>query len=143
MTITRQAVAGRIADYLHHRITQAQLVDWAENALMDGEFDDQDAATISAVVARLGVADVRAFGLTWRIARSFSAVSASPRASTSSPPDGRQVAPAARREKQGGERHGGARSASSPPPGRCSSTPGGACTRKPRSRAASAPSSPT
>ncbi len=65
MTITRQAVAGRIADYLHHRITQAQLVDWAENALMDGEFDDQDAATISAVVARLGVADVRAFGLTW------------------------------------------------------------------------------
>ena len=65
MTITKQAVAGRIADYLHHRITQAQLVDWAENALMEGEFDDQDAATISAVVARLGVADVRAFGLTW------------------------------------------------------------------------------
>jgi len=65
MTITRQAVAGKIADYLHHRITQAQLVDWAENALMEGEFDDRDAATISAVVARLGVADVRAFGLTW------------------------------------------------------------------------------
>ena len=65
MTITRQAVAGKIADYLHHRITQAQLVDWAENALMEGDFDDRDAATISAVVARLGVADVRAFGLTW------------------------------------------------------------------------------
>jgi hypothetical protein len=65
MTITRQAVAGRIADYLHHRITQAELVDWAETALMDGEFDDKDAATLSAVVARLGVADVRAFGLTW------------------------------------------------------------------------------
>ncbi len=65
MTITKQAVAGRIADYLHHRITQAELVDWAETALMDGEFDDRDAATLSAVVARLGVADVRAFGLTW------------------------------------------------------------------------------
>jgi len=65
MTITRQPVAGKIADYLHHRITQAQLVDWAENALMEGDFDDRDAATISAVVARLGVADVRAFGLTW------------------------------------------------------------------------------
>lgn len=65
MTITRQAVADRIADYLHHRITQAQLVDWAETALMDVEFDDKDAATLSAVVARLGVADVRAFGLTW------------------------------------------------------------------------------
>jgi len=32
---------------------------------MDGEFDETDTAIISAVVARLGVADVRAFGLTW------------------------------------------------------------------------------
>ena len=65
MTITKQAVADRIADYLHHRITQAQLVDWAENAMMDAEFDERDTAVVSAVVARLGVADVRAFGLTW------------------------------------------------------------------------------
>ena len=40
-------------------------MDWAENALMEGEFDEQDAAAISAVVSCLGVADVRAFGLTW------------------------------------------------------------------------------
>ena len=65
MTITKQAVAGKIADYLHHRITQAQLVDWAENAMMDAELDERDTAVVSAVVARLGVADVRAFGLTW------------------------------------------------------------------------------
>ncbi len=65
MRITKQIVAGKIADYLHHRITQAQLVDWAENAMMDGEFDEPDAAATSTVVARLGVADVRAFGLTW------------------------------------------------------------------------------
>ena len=65
MTITKQAVADRIADYLHHRITQAQLVDWAENAMMDAEFDERDTAVVAAVVARLGVADVRAFGLTW------------------------------------------------------------------------------
>ena len=32
---------------------------------MEGEFAEEDAATISSVVARLGVADVRAFGLTW------------------------------------------------------------------------------
>ena len=61
----KQAVADRIGDYLHHRITQAQLVDWAENAMMDAEFDERDTAVVSAVVARLGVADVRAFGLTW------------------------------------------------------------------------------
>ena len=65
MTITKQAVAAKIADYLHHRISQAQLVDWAENAMMDAEFDERDTTVVSAVVARLGVADVRAFGLTW------------------------------------------------------------------------------
>ena len=65
MVITRQTVADQIAAYLRHGITLAQLVDWAENALMEGEFDENDAAAISAVVARLGVADVRAFGLTW------------------------------------------------------------------------------
>lgn len=65
MTVTKQHVAERIADYLHHRLTLPQLVDWAENAMMDGEFEEKDAAIVSAVVARLGVADVRAFGLTW------------------------------------------------------------------------------
>jgi hypothetical protein len=65
MIVTRHTVADQIAAYLHHGITLAQLVDWAENALMDGEFEEQDAATLAAVVARLGVADVRAFGLTW------------------------------------------------------------------------------
>ena len=65
MVITKQIVAGKIAAYLHHRLTQAELVDWAENALMDGEFAEEDAATIAGVVSRVGVADVRAFGLTW------------------------------------------------------------------------------
>ncbi len=65
MTVTKQHVAEKIADYLHHRLTLPQLVDWAENAMMDGEFEEKDAAAISAVVGRLGVADVRAFGLTW------------------------------------------------------------------------------
>ena len=65
MTITKQTVAGQIAAYLHHEITLAQLVDWSERALLDGEFAERDAKTISSVVARLGVADVRAFGLAW------------------------------------------------------------------------------
>ncbi len=65
MSVTKQIVADKIAAYLHHRITLAQLVDWAENALMEGEFAEQDAAVLAAVVSRLGVADVRAFDLTW------------------------------------------------------------------------------
>ena len=65
MVITKQTVADKIAAYLRHDITVEQLVDWAENALMDGEFAEQDAATLAAAIGRLGVADVRAFGLTW------------------------------------------------------------------------------
>lgn len=33
--------------------------------MMEGEFDLKDAVVLRDVVARLGVADVRAFGLTW------------------------------------------------------------------------------
>ncbi len=65
MTITKQTVADKTAAYLHHEITLAQLVDWSERALMDGEFAERDASTLSQVVSRLGVADVRAFGLAW------------------------------------------------------------------------------
>lgn len=65
MTITKQTVADQIAAYLHHEMTLAQLVDWAESAMMDGELDEYDAKILSSVIARLGVADVRAFGLAW------------------------------------------------------------------------------
>jgi hypothetical protein len=65
MAITKQTVADKIAAYLHHEITLAQLVDWAELALMEGELAEADASTLSAVIARLGVADVRTFGLAW------------------------------------------------------------------------------
>ena len=65
MTITKQTVAGRIAAYLHHEITLAQLVDWADQALLDGELAESEAATLAPVIARLGVADVRTFGLVW------------------------------------------------------------------------------
>jgi hypothetical protein len=65
MTITKQTVAGQIAAYLHHELSLAQLVAWAEQSLLDGEFAEGEAGTISVVVARLGVADVRTFGLAW------------------------------------------------------------------------------
>jgi hypothetical protein len=65
MLISKQAVADKIGAYLQHTISLEQLVDWAENALLDGEFEERDIQSLRAVVARLGVADVRAFGLTW------------------------------------------------------------------------------
>ncbi|MBI4568612.1 MAG: hypothetical protein HY719_09460 [Planctomycetes bacterium] len=65
MLITKQVVAEKIAAYLHHEITLAQLVDWAEQALMRDEFAEPDVEALRHVISRLGVADVRAFGLTW------------------------------------------------------------------------------
>jgi hypothetical protein len=64
MAITKQMVARKIASYLHHETNLAELVDWAERAFMDADFDPADTEVLADVVARLGAADVRAFGLT-------------------------------------------------------------------------------
>jgi hypothetical protein len=65
MLVTKQSAAQKLTAYLHHELSLAQLVDWAEIALLDGEFAEQDVEALRFVVSRLGVADVRAFGLTW------------------------------------------------------------------------------
>ena len=63
--ITRETVASQLRDYLQRRTTRGALVDWAERAMMDAEFDDRDLDTIRDITSRLGLADVREFGLTW------------------------------------------------------------------------------
>jgi hypothetical protein len=65
MLITKQTVADKLAAYLRGRVAIGDMVDWAENALLDGEFTEADAPVLSPIVARLGVADGRAFGLVW------------------------------------------------------------------------------
>lgn len=42
MSITTHTVAEKLAAYLRHEMTLGQLVDWAENALMEGEFAEAD-----------------------------------------------------------------------------------------------------
>ena len=58
-------VAERLRDYLHNKLTLEQLVDWAESGMMEGDFDDANEDAVRDVVARLGLADVRAFDLSW------------------------------------------------------------------------------
>lgn len=65
MVITCHEVASKLRDYLHHRITQEELVDWAEEVMMESEFDQSDFEALRNIVSRLGLADVKAFGLTW------------------------------------------------------------------------------
>ena len=65
MKIENRDVVGKLTDYLNHRVSLPELVDWAEQAMMAGDFIGKDWKTVRDIVARIGVADVRAFGLTW------------------------------------------------------------------------------
>ena len=40
-------------------------MDWAEDAMMEADFEDQNIDTLKDIVGRLGLADVRAFGMNW------------------------------------------------------------------------------
>ena len=65
MKITRKDVAGKISDYLHHKITLAELVNWAENMMMDADFESHDFEALRDVISRIGLADTKEFGMTW------------------------------------------------------------------------------
>ncbi len=68
MLITPQIVAEQMSSYLRQQLPLTRLVDWAEEQVMDGEFET---TAVRDIVARLGVADVRAFGLTWEDCQSM------------------------------------------------------------------------
>jgi len=63
--ITRQILVTKLKDYLYHRITLDELVDWSEKVMMEEEFDPADFELLRDIVARVGLADVREFGLSW------------------------------------------------------------------------------
>ena len=65
MLVTRKLVVEKLKDYLTHRISLQDLTHWAETAMMDAEFDENEIELLSDVVSKLGLADVRDFGLTW------------------------------------------------------------------------------
>lgn len=65
MVITRSIIAEQLSAYLSQTLMLSELVDWAEFAMMDAEFDEHDFEVIRDIISRLGVADVRAFNLSW------------------------------------------------------------------------------
>lgn len=71
MKVTRQIAADKIADYLHGKLSQTELVDWAERAMMDAEFDEAGIEVLSDIIGRLGLADVAEFGLRWQDCEEF------------------------------------------------------------------------
>jgi hypothetical protein len=63
--ITHKDVADRLIAYLLHNISLGELVNWAEKAMMEEDFEEEYFDTIKEIVGRLGVADVITFGLMW------------------------------------------------------------------------------
>ncbi len=56
---------------MHHELELAELVDWAENIMMDGDLDEGNYEILRDIVSRLGVADVKTFGITWEECEKF------------------------------------------------------------------------
>ena len=70
--ITRQIILERLNAYLNHQTTLAELVDWAENALIEPDIpESENADLLMDVLMYLGAADTRGFPLTWDILSDF------------------------------------------------------------------------
>ncbi len=65
MEITKDKVAKKMLGYMKRKISLTELVDWAERAVMDGKFKSGEEKILRDVTGRLGVADVKTFGLSW------------------------------------------------------------------------------
>jgi hypothetical protein len=71
MQVTRQMVGEKLIAYLQHQTTLSELVNWAEQVMQEGDFEEADYDSLREVISRLGLADVRAFGLTWEDCEQF------------------------------------------------------------------------
>jgi hypothetical protein len=66
MQLTHEAVARKLAAYLHHEISLDDIVAWANATMMEDDFEEAYYNAIRDAVARLVLADMRAFALTWK-----------------------------------------------------------------------------
>jgi hypothetical protein len=65
MIITKQLLATNLLSYLQNKTTLNDLVNWAESAFMEGDIQGEEPEVVRDILARLGLADVKAFGLFW------------------------------------------------------------------------------
>ena len=79
MKITRQIAADKIADYLHGKVSQAELVDWAELAMMDADFYEAETEVLSESLAASDWRMLLNSDCAGRTARSFFVRSGPPR----------------------------------------------------------------
>lgn len=64
--VTKKILSDKLLSYLQHHISLKELVAWSEQVLFDQNFEDEEDHTIRDILALLGMADVKAFGLEWK-----------------------------------------------------------------------------
>lgn len=65
MIVTRKMLANKLIKYINREIDLSKLIGWAEEMMRDADFEDKDFELLREILARIGFADVREFGLSW------------------------------------------------------------------------------
>ncbi|MEM7827062.1 MAG: hypothetical protein QXQ40_02460 [Candidatus Aenigmatarchaeota archaeon] len=65
MVLTRKELAEMLIKYINRKIDLPNLVSWAEDMIKEADFEDENFELIREIIAHIGFADVREFGLTW------------------------------------------------------------------------------
>ena len=65
MKIGKEEVANKLLSYLNHSISLEEMVDWAENMICEADYEERNFELIKIILGRLGLADVKEFGLSW------------------------------------------------------------------------------
>jgi len=71
MLVTKDILTEKLTDYLNDKISLNDLVDWAERVFCDADFNKKDFELIRDILARLDLADVKEFGLSWEDCREY------------------------------------------------------------------------
>lgn len=65
MVLTRKALADMLIKYINREIDLPTLVNWAEDMIREADFESKNFELIRDILARIGLANVREFGLIW------------------------------------------------------------------------------
>jgi len=71
MLVTKDILTEKLTNYLNGEISLNDLVNWAERMLCEEDFDKKDFQIIRDILVRLGLADVKEFGLSWEDCREY------------------------------------------------------------------------
>ena len=65
MIITREILARMLIKYINREIDLSNLINWAEDMIIDANFEYEHFELLRDILARIGLSGVREFGLSW------------------------------------------------------------------------------